>query len=424
MSKSIVSIVKGTDADRMVEQAIDHLGGIESLIKPGSTVVLKPNAGHPGGPDSAINTSPAVVSAAIRVIRKAKPGKIILAEAAAIGCDTMECLEVSGIKQAALDAGVDDIRDIKSDTDLVKVPIEVPTSDIKHVDLPKFLLEADHFVNLPIFKSHVSMVFSCALKNIKGVVQDIVHYVMHTTDLAAAMMDLGSVISPDFTIVDMIRPMEGYGPHSGIAADVGCVVAGKDMVAIDATACRMVELSLDEVPYFDAALEKGLGVFDEELIEIRGNSIKEVEKKLFLPYLDGFDAFPEYTFHVDRGCSSCQGLAAFTMSKLKSLNEYTKNAGMHVAIGKIRGIPENIEDGNELLLFGDCTKSLKKRLEKEGKTALYCEGCPPGEPFPVWMMIQRMTAEEIVLTEGEGLRKRMEDEDTAFRNWVTEQQNS
>ncbi|MBT6610583.1 MAG: DUF362 domain-containing protein, partial [Deltaproteobacteria bacterium] len=90
MSKSIVSIIKGSDADRMVEQAIDHLGGIESLIKPGSTVVLKPNAGHPGGPESAINTSPAVVTAAIKAIQKAKPGKIILAEAAAIGCDTME----------------------------------------------------------------------------------------------------------------------------------------------------------------------------------------------------------------------------------------------------------------------------------------------------------------------------------------------
>lgn len=424
MSKSIVSIVKGTDADQMVEQAINHLGGIESLIRPGSTVVLKPNAGHPGSPESAINTSPAVVTAAIKAIQKAKPGKIILAEAAAIGCDTMECLEVSGIKQAALDAGVDDIRDIKSDTDLVKVPIEVPTSDIKHVDLPRFLLDADHFVNLPIFKSHVSMVFSCALKNIKGVVQDIVHYVMHTTDLAAAMMDLGSVIQPDFTIVDMIHPMEGYGPHSGTPADVGCIVAGKDMVAIDATACRMVGLALEEVPYFDAALEKGLGVFDEGLIEIRGNSIDEVQKKLFLPYLEGFEAFPEYTFHVERGCSSCQGLAAFTMSKLKSLNEYDKNAGMHIAIGKVRGIPENIKDGTELLLFGDCTKSLKKRLEKEGRTALYCEGCPPGEPFPAWMMVERKSAEEIVMTEGLDLRKKMEDEDQLFRQWVSRQRST
>ncbi len=46
MDKSIVSIVKGLDADRMVEQAVDHLGGVKSIIQAGSTVVIKPNAGH------------------------------------------------------------------------------------------------------------------------------------------------------------------------------------------------------------------------------------------------------------------------------------------------------------------------------------------------------------------------------------------
>jgi uncharacterized protein (DUF362 family) len=245
--KSIVSIVKGEGAEAMVKQAVDHLGGVKSLIKPGSTVVVKPNAGHEGAPESSVNTSPEVVSAVIRLVKEANPGRIILAEASAIGCDTMACLETSGIRKAAEDAGVDEIRDIKSDEDLVKKKIENPTSDIKQVELPRFLLEADHLVNVPIFKSHVSMVFTCALKNLKGVVQDKHHYIMHCTDLAAAMMDLGDVVRPDFTVVDMIRPMEGFGPHSGTPFDFGCIVAGRDMVAIDATACRMVGLPLDKV---------------------------------------------------------------------------------------------------------------------------------------------------------------------------------
>jgi uncharacterized protein (DUF362 family) len=46
MEKSIVSILKGTDPEAMAEQAVDHLGGIRSLIRPGSTVVVKSNAGH------------------------------------------------------------------------------------------------------------------------------------------------------------------------------------------------------------------------------------------------------------------------------------------------------------------------------------------------------------------------------------------
>jgi uncharacterized protein (DUF362 family) len=236
MQKSIVSIVKGTDADRMVELAVDHLGGVKSLIRRGSTVVIKPNAGHEGAPETSVNTSPEVVAAVIRLVKQANPRRIILAESSAIGCETLACLESSGIKQAAEDAGVDEIRDIKGEQDLVKRPIESPTSDIKQVELPRFLLEADHLVNVPIFKSHVSMVFTCALKNLKGVVQDKHHYVMHCTNLANAMMDLGDVVRPDLTVVDMIRPMEGFGPHSGTPVEFDCVVAGRDMVAIDATA--------------------------------------------------------------------------------------------------------------------------------------------------------------------------------------------
>ena len=188
MSKSIVSIVKGTIANKMVEEALNHLGGIQSLIKEGSTVVIKPNGGHVGPPESSVCTSPAVVKAVIETLRKANPKKIILAESAAIGCDTMECLETSGILKAAEEAGVDDIRDIKSDTDLIRNKIENPRSALRNVKLPRFLVEADHIVNVPIFKTHVSMVFTCALKNIKGVVQDSIHGTMHMTDLAAAMI--------------------------------------------------------------------------------------------------------------------------------------------------------------------------------------------------------------------------------------------
>ncbi len=415
MAKSIVSIVKGIDAEKMVEQAVDHLGGVQAFIKRGSTVVIKPNAGHESPPESAVNTSPEVVAAVIRLVKKANPARIILAESSAIGCNTMGCLEVSGIRKAAEDAGIDEIRDIKSDTDLVTKEIAHPTSDITRVELPRFLLEADHLVNVPIFKSHVSMVFSCALKNLKGVVQDMHHYVMHCTNLAAAMMDLGDIVRPDLTIVDMIRPMEGFGPHSGTPADVGCVLAGRDMVAIDATACRIAELPLEKVEFFDAAREKGLGNFDEDQIEILGNSIDEVKHKLYLPYLDGFDAWPEYNFYIEKACSTCQGLLSFTMSKLKSLDQYDSNKGLHIILGRHRKIPEGVEFGKNLLIMGDCGEGVKKRLEKAGKTCMHVTGCPPAEPLPAWMIIDRG---ELQAANPEEVRQRHVEEELLFKEWL------
>jgi uncharacterized protein (DUF362 family) len=419
MSKSVVSIVKGTQAESMVETALDHLGGVESLIRPNSTVVIKPNAGHEGGPETSVNTSPAVVKAAIQVLRKANPKQIILAEASAIGCDTMTCLESSGIKQAAEEAGVDQIIDIKSEKDLVEIPIEDPKSDIKKIRLPRWLVEADHIVNLPIFKSHVSMVFSCALKNIKGVVQDAVHYLMHQTDLAAAMMDQWSVVNPDLTIADLIRPMEGFGPHSGTPVDFGCIVAGRDPVALDATVCRMVGLDIDKVEYFRAALNRGLGNFEEKDIEIRGNSIEEVYKPLYLPYLEGFDRWPEYHFHTEHSCSTCQGLLAFTMTKLEALGEYERNKHLHILVGRKKVLPEGLEGEPDMILVGDCIKGLRKKLDKEGREYLSVPGCPPVEAFPYWTIVDRENQPSPKTLEDPGsARQRNEEEGQKLAAWL------
>ena len=397
MAKSVVSISKGTDVEQMVEETLSLLGGVETLIKANSTVVIKPNAGHPIPPETSANTSPAFVTAVIKVLRKANPKEIILAEASAIGCNTMESFEVTGIGKAAKEAGIDRIIDIKQEKDLIKIPIRDARSEITSLRLPKFLLEAEHIVNLPIFKSHASMVFTCALKNIKGVVQDKVHYQMHQTNLADAMMDVWSVIKADLNIVDMIRPAEGFGPHSTTPVDFGCVVAGKDPVAVDATICRMIGLNIKKVPYFEPARERGLGNYAAKLIEIRGKPIKEVYKKLWLPYLHGFKAWSEYNIDLEGSCSSCQGLLALTMERLKSMGEYEKNKGISILAGRKKELPQRLKLGRDVILVGDCLK----KYRDQGSP--FSGGCPPAEPFPLWVILDRKDHTEI----GEGFRERM-----------------
>jgi uncharacterized protein (DUF362 family) len=409
MDKSIVSIVKGTDPGKMVEEVISLLGGVDALIKPNSTVVVKPNAGHDYPPETSVNTSPALVAAVIRELRKAKPEEIILAEASAIGCDTMECLEVSGIGKAAEDAGVDRVIDIKREKDLINIPIRDAKSDMTRIQLPRFLVEADHIVNLPIFKTHVAMVFSCALKNMKGVVQDKVHHQMHLTNLAEAMMDLWSIIKADLTIADVLRPGEGFGPHSTIPTDFGCIVASKDPVAVDATICRMVGLDIKKVPYFKPARERGLGNFLEKNIEIRGRTIKEVFKQLWIPYLGGFEQWPEYNICAEGACSSCQGLIAYTMEYLKALGEYDKNARATIVIGPKKKLPEEVKP-KDLILVGDC---LRKHRDK----GIFVQGCPPHDPDALWATVDRRSYKGPEDMDFD-LRARMAEEAKIFMDYV------
>ncbi len=406
MAKSIVAIAKDDDIQTMVSEVFSLLGGVEQLIRTKSTVVLKPNAGHSAGPETSVNTNHAVVAAVIKEVRKANPKEIIVAESAAIGCDTLECLEVSGIMKAAQDAGADKIIDIKREKDLLTIPIRGAKSEMYRVKLPRFLLEADYIINLPIFKSHASMVFTNALKNLKGVVQDRVHAEMHQTVLADAMMDLWTVIKADLQISDMIRPAEGFGPHTTVPMDFGCIVGGKDPVAVDATACRMVGLDINAAPYFEAATGRGLGVFEEDQIEVVGKQISEVYKKMWLPYLAGFDTWPEYTIYPENACSSCQALVAFSMEKLKALGEYEKNNEAVIVLGRKDKLPEGVDPQN-LILCGTC-------LAKHRDRGVWIKGCPPGEPAVVWAIVDRQEQ----IDPPENVRERMAAEEIPWMEYI------
>ena len=401
--KSVVSIAKGQDVEKLVHDVLEPLGGVESLIRPRSTVVIKPNAGHLGGPETSVNTNPDLVAALIREARKAKPKEIIVAEAAAVGCDTMECLESSGILKAAEEAGADRIIDIKKDPDLITLQIRDARSALTKVKLPRFILEAEHVINVPIFKSHCSMVFTCALKNMKGVVQDKVHYQMHQTDLTEAIMDLWSVFKPDLNVADLIRPAEGFGPHSTIPTEFGCLVAGKDAVAVDATVCRMGGLDTSKIAYFGPARERGLGHSEEELIEVRGKSIEEVFQPLWLPYLEGPEKYAEYGIDTENACSSCMSLVGLTMEKLKALGEYDKNKGINIFVGRKGEIPEGL-DPYSTILFGDC-------LKKHRGKGIYVDGCPPLEPHPLWAIVDRKDQSGM----DDGFRDRMAREHEPFQ---------
>lgn len=390
MAKSVVTITKDPDVEKMVEEGFNLMGGVSAVIRPNTTVVLKPNAGHPYPPETSVCTAPELVAAAIKVIRKANPKEIIVAEAAATSCDTDECFDVSGIRKAAEDAGADKIIDMKKEKDLIYVPIRNAVSDLKGVLLPRFLIEAEHLVNMPVFKSHTCMIYTNCLKNIKGLVQDKVHREMHATDLAQAMFDVWAVCNMDLQIADMIRPAEGFGPHSTIPVDFGCVVMGRDPVAVDATCCRMAGLDTNVVPYFKSVHARGIGNYSEKQIEIRGKTIEEVKKDMWFPFLKGLETWPEYNFITKGACSTCLSLIAFSMDQLKQLGEYDKNAGIYIVAGpkKESDFPKGVDPKN-IIIVGNCAK-------KWADKGIYSPGCPPNEGGVFQPIIQRRNMVDIM----------------------------
>jgi len=201
-------------------------------------------------------------------------------------------------------------------------------------------------------------------------------------------MDLWSVCKADLQIVDMTRPGEGYGPLGPIPTDFGCIVAGKDPVAVDSTCCRMTGLDITKAPYFEAILDRHLGNYEEKMIEIRGRKVKEVFKRLWAPYLEGLDKYPDYNIHVHEGaCFLCEGLIAWSLERMKPLGEYEKNAGVHIVIGPAKEIPKGVNK-QDLILFGNCIP------EKFRDKGVFCAGCPPWEMYPAWHIMDRKIMEQ------------------------------
>ena len=75
MAKSQVALVKGEDIQANVTKVFDLLGGVENLIRPGTTVMIKPNVGHAEPPETSVCTNPEVVRAVIREVRKMQKRK-------------------------------------------------------------------------------------------------------------------------------------------------------------------------------------------------------------------------------------------------------------------------------------------------------------------------------------------------------------
>jgi uncharacterized protein (DUF362 family) len=390
MKKSVVSIAKGTDIQGMVDEAIALLGGVEKFVKPGSVVVIKPNVGHPSAAATSVNTNPVVVAAVIRALRRGKPKEIIVAEAAAVRMDTLKAFEVSGIGPAAREAGADKIIDIKRLKPEDFVEVKVPnSSQIPAFRLPKFLVEADCVVALPIFKTHISMTYTGVVKAMKGTVDDKMHRRMHFVQLGQALFDLLAACPLHLAIVDMIRPQEGLGPMtSGTPVDFGAIVAGTDPVAIDATCCRMGGIA-PEATYLKNGEDRGFGNMKEELIEVKGKSIKEVYKKLDTSFLDvkGFGNFPDYSVYEQNSCSSCMGMVVAALQGMKKSGEYEKHKGISIVFGAKKELPEDAKRGKDLILIGNC-------VEKFRGQGVFVPGCPPmGSPI-TWGITRREDQEE------------------------------
>lgn len=235
----------------------------ESLVAPGSTVVVKPNVCS-AVPDKweMSNTDPRIAYAVCELLLT-RAAKVYVVESDGLRVTAWETFEVSGYRSLeALGAKLVNLSEAE------QIEVEVPPAG--RVKLPRLVLTADVFITLPVLKTHALTYFTGSIKNQWGCVPQYNRILMHQY-LNPMLAELHAIFKPQISIMDSIIAMEGRGPTNGKPRRMNLLLASRDSVALDATAMRLTGLDPQLCRHLMLTAQKGLGHCDREAIEVDGD---------------------------------------------------------------------------------------------------------------------------------------------------------
>ena len=234
-------------------EAIEKAGGLEVR---GASVLVKPNLLNANGPERAVSSQPEIVAAMVRWLRAAGASRVLVGDSPAFQSQDLVGRK-SRVREAAESAG-----GIWADCS-TGIEVENPEGSlVKRFTLASPFAEADLLVDLPRLKTHQLMYFSGAIKNLFGLVPGLQKSAFHLRfpgrpEFASMLADLCLASAPDFSLMDGIVAMEGPGPNNGRPKKLDLLLASKDPLALDITACRVVGYEPLSIPYISELIARG-----------------------------------------------------------------------------------------------------------------------------------------------------------------------
>jgi uncharacterized protein (DUF362 family) len=253
----------------------------------GRRVVLKPNLVEYHR-DKVINTEPRVVAAVIELCRREGAREVIVAEGPGHWRNVEYLVSASGLGDVLRHYQVSFV-DLNHDEPVKQLNAGRATG-LPYLYLAKTIVTADVLISLPKLKTHHWAGATLSLKNLFGTLPGTCYgwpkNELHWRGIPNSIVDIALTRTPDLAIVDGIVGMEGDGPLNGTAKPMGVLVMGSDLVAVDATCCRLMQLDPAQVPYLILGQNRKLGRLGEEEIEQRGEPIA--------PLAQPFDTVAEF----------------------------------------------------------------------------------------------------------------------------------
>jgi len=271
MQISKIAIVKGERGHEPVFKALDLID-YESALSGWKQILIKVNFITTETWDTGATTDPIVVEAIIQKLRHL-PAKITVVESDATMTNADKAFEITGMKEMCQRCGVEclNLRHVKD-----KVKISIPNGEaLKNITVPRLVTESA-VISAAKLKTHMMTKVTLGMKNMFGLLPDKLKGKYHTKGINKVIVDINTVLKPAITVIDGFVGMEGRGPSGGPPVKMDLIIAGKDVVATDATAARVMGFEPWEISHIRRAHERGLGSIDE--IEILGSKLGDVRR--------------------------------------------------------------------------------------------------------------------------------------------------
>lgn len=246
------------------------LGGMQRFVKPGQSVLIKPNLLSDHTPDEAVTTHPEVVRALIRLVREQGANPWV-ADSPAIIADLKRVWERTGMEALCREEDVPLVN-------LEKAGSRQFEEHGIHFTIALPVLEADAIITVPKVKTHVLTGLTGAVKNLYGTVPGLQKTRFHKLypypqDFARLLVAIYRRVRPVLAVADGVVGMEGNGPSAGAPVKLGFLGASADALALDVVLCRTLGLDPRNVAHLDAARRAGLGGTDWSDIAVEGDAI-------------------------------------------------------------------------------------------------------------------------------------------------------
>jgi len=261
-----LAAVMGGEPAAMFDAGIAALGGIKSFVRPGQTVVIKPNASWNVSPDRGATTTPSLVRRIAEHCRDAAASKVYILDHT---IDNWKlAYATTGIEGAAKTGGGQVVP--ANSKGYYQEAVVPGAGSLKKVLVHELILEADVVINVPVLKHHGSTTITSAMKNLMGVVWDRSYY--HSTDLHRCIAEFGLLRTPTLNVVDAHTVMMSGGPRGSSYRSSLSVkkmqILSADIVAADAAAAKTWGIEPEKVRYIVQADGLRLGSMDLDSLRI------------------------------------------------------------------------------------------------------------------------------------------------------------